>query len=706
MRGAVGSALQNMGGAAAVAGDAFGLNPRDFPTARENGASVGTRILAESCNLDDAAERLSRSHYEMSPAGAVHVITPMVMPRGRKLRAMLPVIILLIIGLVGRVVLLPIDDGALSRGLFGWHYWALLLVIAAFMWWRQGMVMVPEGCTALISRFGKVEAEVGPGRVNLWNPWKRVSYIVNTTREYPFNAPIRQAPTKSGVQASVDLFLQFRIVNAREFVFVLGAVNGFQDKLNNAISETTRSLIYEQEASGIYDLVGESTARLLEQLNAQFAPAVELTTANITHAEPSAQEYRMDLAAPEMVRVAKEAYTYEYELGLKKEQNEGDLNKDLASLNETLSAIQADISRYQAQMDTALERETNRANALARQRFVESESTANANAALLEAQALDIRAMSAALAPEILDYRYQQDLLTKLESLADSLPQIVRVGGDSGGVDYLHIARELVGGADAQLFTDEDMEQIRSRKDEIAARVAGRESEISGLLQPPEATKVELVAEDGHEADLVGEDRMEQIRRSVSQPDEDADKDGAADEDDEAKTATPDAAPAPAAEPGKAEQPQPQQPQRPEPQAERQQQAPPPPPQGPPPHQGAQQLPHQQGQPPQPGQPWSPPQTQQPQPPQQGQQPWSPPQTERPQGQQPDGRPQGAPQGAPQPPAESGAEHDGAPMSRAQSFIQQAQRARQQQLGDGAAGENENTVNQNTDHQGEGENRG
>ena len=95
-------------------------------------------------------------------------------------------------------------------------------------------------------------------------------------------------------------------------------------------------------------------------------------------------------------------------------------------------------------MDTALERETNRANALARQRFVESESTANANAALLEAQALDIRALSAAQAPEILDYRYQQDMLDKMESVADSLPQIVRVGDQGDGVDYLRIARELV----------------------------------------------------------------------------------------------------------------------------------------------------------------------------------------------------------------------------------------------------------------------
>lgn len=506
------AAQQAMGGQDGE-GPGFDLNARDFPAARGEGGSAGTRINAEHVSLDDAAEFLSRSTYEMGQSGPVHVITPMVMPKGRRLKAMLPVILLVLIGIAGSILFLPFG---LTLQVFGPHYWLLVVAVAAFMWWRQGMVMVPEGCTALISRFGKVEAEVGPGRVTLWNPWKRVSYIVNTTREYPFNAPIRSAPTKSGVQASVDLFLQFRIVSAREFVFVLGAVQGFQDKLNNAISETTRSLIYEQEASGIYDLVGESTARLLEQLNAQFAPAVELTTANITHAEPSAQEYRMDLAAPEMIRVAKEAYTYDYELSLKKEQNEGDLNKDLASLNENLSAIQADIARYQAQMDTALERETNRAEAVARQRFVESESEANANAALLEAQALDIRALSAALAPEILDYRYQQDMLDKMEAVSDSLPQIVRVGEESEGVDYLQIARQLVGGQDQQLFSAEDMEAIRSRQSDISERVSTREAEIEDLLQAPEETDVEILPASETEIDAEGEQRLDEIRQSVT----------------------------------------------------------------------------------------------------------------------------------------------------------------------------------------------
>jgi len=475
------------------AAEQYGLDPADFLAARDQNASVGTRIEQQTTSLANAGEALNRSRYERGPEGPVHVICPMVIPCGRTARALLPVILLVMLGLVGSLVTLPLPHATMI--FFGPHYWVLTAAIGAFSWWRQGMVMVPDGCVALISKFGKLEQVVGPGRVTLLNPWKRVSYIINTTREYPFNAPIREAPTRSGVKASVDLFLQFRIEDPIEFVFTLGAVQGFQDKLNNAISETTRSLIYEQEAAKIYDLVGENTTRLLEQLNQQFLPAVRLTSVNITHAEPSSQEYRMNLAAPEMVRVAKEAYTYEYQLQLRKEQNEGDLNKELASLNETLSGIQAEIAQYQAQMDTALERETNRARALARQRFVEAESTAQANAALLEAQALDIRAVSAAEAPEILNYRFQQDLLDKLEAVADSLPQLVQVGDGDAAIDFLRVAQQLIGGTDPVLFSDEEIAALRTRLAEIQERIAAREPEIAALLgeqETPQATEATL----------------------------------------------------------------------------------------------------------------------------------------------------------------------------------------------------------------------
>ena len=306
---------------------------------------------------------------------------------------------------------LPGFVGSLALALFGPHLWFLLIALAVFSWWRQSVVMVPDGCRAVITRFGRLEEVVEAGRTLLFNPWKQVSYIVNVAKEYPYNAPIREAPTSGRVNASVDLFLQFRIEEPAELIFTVGGVRGFSDKLENAISEVTRALIYEQRADDIYDLVGENTQKFLDSLNEQFLPAVRFTNANITHAEPSSQEYWMDLAAPEMVRVAKEAYTYQYELRLRKEQDEGDLNKELASLRETLSAISTEIATNQAQIDTARERETNRANARARERMVEAESTANANAALLEAQALDIRAVSSAAAPEILEYRFQQDML-------------------------------------------------------------------------------------------------------------------------------------------------------------------------------------------------------------------------------------------------------------------------------------------------------
>ncbi len=223
----------------------------------------------------------------------------------------------------------------------------------------------------------------------------------------------------------------------------------------------------------------------------------------------------MDLAAPEMVRVAKEAYTYEYELSLRKEQDEGELNKELASLRETLSAIQAEVASYQAQIDTARERETNRANARARQRMVEAESTANANAALLEAQALDIRAVSGAAAPEILEFRFQQDVLGRLESVAERLPQVVQLGenGDKT-IDYLAIARQMIGTGDEPLFTPEDMQTIRERMEEIQERIKEREKEIEEVVSAEQGVAEEEPPEP--QAAEEDDERLEEIRQSVT----------------------------------------------------------------------------------------------------------------------------------------------------------------------------------------------
>ena len=476
----------------------FRLNAQDFLSAREGGGSPGTQIAQMSATIGEAAEILNRSFSkeEGPERQTTNVISPVVIPRDS--RSWLWIIVAGFFGLTGIVAAMVFPNTALI--IVGPHYWLAWLAYVGFSIWRNSFVMIPDGCQALITYFGKVEATVGAGRTWLINPWKKVGYIVNTTKEYPYNAPIREAPTSSQINASIDLFLQFRIEEPSEFVFTLGGVNGFSEKLHNAISEVTRALIYEQKASDIYDLVGETTQSLVEALNSQFLPAVRFVNANITHAEPASQEYRMDLAAAEVVRVAKEAYTYEYELKLRKEQDEGDLNKELASLREELSGIRADIAKYQAQINTAREREVNRANAYARQLMIEAESEAQANSALLEAQALDIRAVSSAFYPEILEYRYEQDILSRVHDTADNMPQIVNVGGgmDSAKIDFMAISRQMMGLREAPLYTPEDLAHIRTNMRDIMARIKERSTQINQIQEP--LIDAELAPGDGETA--------------------------------------------------------------------------------------------------------------------------------------------------------------------------------------------------------------
>jgi len=462
----------------------FMMDAKDFISSKEGGGSSVTQLAQLTTALAESAQVLNSSYTkEENDGGYTNIISPVVMPKdGRSWFWIFQAIILLGLGVVGSTFISAIFGVDSAIFLFGPHYWLLWLAFIAFSFWKNSYVMIPDGCQALITKYGRVEETVGPGKKWIFHPRKKVSYIVNTTKEYPYNAPIRQAPTQSRVDASVDLFLQFRIQDASEFIFTLGGVNGFSEKLHNAISEVTRALIYEQKASEIYDLVGESTQPLLNSLNQQFAPAVQFVNANITHAEPSSQEYRMDLAAAEVIRVAKEAYTYQYELKLRKEQDEGDLNKELASLREQLSSIRAEIATHQAQIDTAKEKAINRANAYARQLLIEAKSEADANAALLQAQALDIKAMNSGRYPEILEYRFQKEALDKLEAIADKLPQVINVGpATENTIDFMAIARQMMGLKGEPLYASEDIRAIRERLNEISARVAERSKQIKEL---------------------------------------------------------------------------------------------------------------------------------------------------------------------------------------------------------------------------------
>lgn len=479
----------------------FAIDLGDVPSAPEK-VSVGTSIEQNQVRMADAAETLNQSflRYNNDGGGYVNVISPVVVPKdSRSYFWIVPLLVLVVAGGAATIVspfwFIP-----------GPLYWLLVVGFAALNAWRSSFIMVPDGCQALITKFGKLVDTVDAGKTLLLDPRKKVSYIVNTTKEYPYNAPIREAPTASRINASIDLFLQFQIEDPAEFIFTLGGANGFSEKLTNAVSEVTRGLIYAQRAEAIYDMVGESTQSMLDNLNQQFLPAVRFVNANITHAEPSSEEYRRDLAAAEVVRVAKEAYTYQYQLDLRKQQDEGELAKDLAALQETLSDIRAEIAHYQAQIDTAPEKEADRADAYAQQLLAEVESGARANAALLEAQALDIRAMSSAEFPEILEHRYRQSVLDKIESVAETLPQVVDLGDGSNNVDFMAHAHEMLGLNDEALYSEEELAFIRQRQEEISKRIASRSQEIDAVVAAvaPEATVAVTETETADAAEVEG----------------------------------------------------------------------------------------------------------------------------------------------------------------------------------------------------------
>ena len=156
VRQVIGQAVGQIAGQ--VAGEkGFSLNTSDFMAARDQGVSLATAIEARSASLNEAGEIINRSFTGKGPNGEpVHVISPVVIPKDTTARIVLPLVGLAVLGLVG-LVATGLPDGA--RVLFGPHYWVVLLLAAAFLWWQRSVVMVPDGCQALITRFGKLETD-------------------------------------------------------------------------------------------------------------------------------------------------------------------------------------------------------------------------------------------------------------------------------------------------------------------------------------------------------------------------------------------------------------------------------------------------------------------------------------------------------------------------------------------------------------------
>ncbi len=239
------------------------------------------------------------------------------------------------------------------------------LGIAAFTLWRGAIVEIEEGTTGILSHYGKIQGMLRPGRHFLWWPWQKVNFIVDTSTEIPYTAPVLSSPTHESVPLkSIEFFLKFRIVNPILFVRHIGASN-YDVVLSSAVQDAIRRRSRQVETARAYDLRGSDVGDMQAYLNKQMQRyGVQITGANIPDVQLPDQ-YRQNLATKE--RIAKEltAYEKEWELVRKRrtdallmeiERAKKERDEKLIAVNEAMNKAREDVAQMLQETETDAEK--------------------------------------------------------------------------------------------------------------------------------------------------------------------------------------------------------------------------------------------------------------------------------------------------------------------------------------------------------------
>jgi regulator of protease activity HflC (stomatin/prohibitin superfamily) len=162
---------------------------------------------------------------------------------------------------------------------------AFVLIVLGLL--RALYIQVPEGVNALLARGGKHIRTVGAG-LHIIPPWVVVSHLV-TRREIPYDAPVKEAPTKDNVRAAVDTSITFMVTDPYRFVYGISAT-GFDQVFQAACQDALRSMVRLVSSDQVNDLARQETAGLRESLSADVEQyGVTITKINITDARPPAE---------------------------------------------------------------------------------------------------------------------------------------------------------------------------------------------------------------------------------------------------------------------------------------------------------------------------------------------------------------------------------------------------------------------------------
>ena len=297
------------------------------------------------------------------------------------------------------------------------------MAAGAFALWQNAKIEIEEGTTGIYSSYGKIEGTLNPGRNFLWKPWEKVEYIVDTSTEIPYTAPVLASPTQENVPLkSIEFFLKFRIIDPVKFVRTIGATN-FDAVLSSAVQDAIRRRSRRIETAKAYDLRGSNVEDMQEYLNRQMERyGVRILGANIPDVQLPDQ-YRENLATRE--RVAKEltAYEKEWEL-IRKRKNDTilmEIERAKKERDEKVIAVKEALNRAREEVAQMLqERETEAEKVRLN---IEAKGKAELKAAENEARALVSLGQSYQDNQAVLKYQLQMQALDVAKRLMENAPR-------------------------------------------------------------------------------------------------------------------------------------------------------------------------------------------------------------------------------------------------------------------------------------------
>ncbi len=362
-------------------------------------------------------------------------LVPVVIPRDR--RGYAPLMLAAVALYVLVTAALGIFSGQSFLGGLGALGGLFLAAVSALWFWRSAIVEVEQGTTGVLSHFGKIAGTMDPGRHYLWWPWEKVEFIVDTSTEIPYTAPVLACPTAENVPLkSIEFFLKFRIVDPVAFVRVIGASN-FDLALSSAVQDGIRRRSRQLKTARAYDLRGGDVGDMQEHLNRQMSRyGVKVIGANIPDVQLP-EQYQQNLATKE--RVAKELDAYEKEWELVKKQRSDALEIEIERTKKERDAKQIEVrsalNRAREEVARTLQERETEAERIRLQ--TEAKGRAELKAAENEAKALQHLGEAYKDNRAVLRYQLATRRLQVAQELVRHAPRPVLVHSDGEGQSTL-----------------------------------------------------------------------------------------------------------------------------------------------------------------------------------------------------------------------------------------------------------------------------